>query len=142
MYRIIKNIFRINREEIFGEVEESVTMQDVELALKEKRPEWIVNPSKEGFEVRYHISKQLYAGVSEYQKIDIIENENFGRMMFLNNDAQIAESDGYDGHTTMSTLYSFPIIIFFIAENTSTADLCESSIFQFPTTSGVLSIHI
>ena len=95
MYRIIKNIFRINREEIFGEVEESVTMQDVELALKEKRPEWIVNPSKEGFEVRYRITKQLYAGVSEYQKIDIIENENFGRMMFLNNDAQIAESDGY-----------------------------------------------
>jgi spermidine synthase len=96
MYKIIKNIFRINREEVFGEIAESVTtIQDVKLEFKEKHPEWIVNPGKEGFEVRYYINKQLYAGVSNYQKIDIIENENFGRMMFLDNDAQIAESDGY-----------------------------------------------
>lgn len=95
MYRLIKNIFRINREEIIRETVESIAIQDVKPLLKEKYLEWIVNPGREGFEVRYHIGKQLYAGISDYQKIDIIENENFGRMMFLNNDAQIAESDGY-----------------------------------------------
>lgn len=70
-------------------------MQDIKPPFKEKYQGWIINPSREGFEVRYYINKRLYAGVSDYQKIDIIENENFGRMMFLNNDAQIAESDGY-----------------------------------------------
>jgi spermidine synthase len=58
-----------------------------------KHADWITGFSMTGLELRYHIKKKIFEKRSKYQKIDIIENEHFGRMLFLDNDLQIAESD-------------------------------------------------
>ena len=63
------------------------------LEIKEK--DWITSFSGCGFEIRYHINKRLLSKKSRYQHIDIIENENFGRMLFLDRDVQIAEKDAH-----------------------------------------------
>ena len=54
---------------------------------------WLTSLSDYGFEVSYHYTKKIYSKKSKYQMIDIIENENFGRMLFLDKDLQIAEYD-------------------------------------------------
>lgn len=61
------------------------------LTIKERN--WITTFSGYGFETRYHIKKSVLSRKLKYQKIDIIENENFGRMLFLDNELQIAEKD-------------------------------------------------
>lgn len=61
------------------------------LAIKERN--WITSFSGYGFETRYHIKKSILSKKLKYQKIDVIENENFGRMLFLDNKLQIAEYD-------------------------------------------------
>jgi len=48
-----------------------------------------------GFEIRYHAVKKLFSKRSRYQQIDVIENETFGRMLFLDKDVQIAEVDSH-----------------------------------------------
>lgn len=55
---------------------------------------WITDVSDTiGYDIRYHIEKRLLSTMSQYQQIDIIDNEIFGKLMFLNNDLQIAEYD-------------------------------------------------
>lgn len=57
--------------------------------------DWMTSFSSSGcgFEVRYHVVKKILSKRSKYQQIDIIENENFGRMLFLDRDVQISETD-------------------------------------------------
>ncbi|MFO8016755.1 MAG: adenosylmethionine decarboxylase [Candidatus Woesearchaeota archaeon] len=61
--------------------------------LNTNEKEWVVAFSSYGFETRYHVKKKVFLKDSEYQKIEIIDNEEFGRMLFLDNDLQVAESD-------------------------------------------------
>lgn len=56
---------------------------------------WMISESDLDFEIKYHIKKRLYEGKSDYQWIDVIENESFGRMLFLDRDLQIAEKDAH-----------------------------------------------
>lgn len=56
---------------------------------------WIISESDLDFEIKYHVKKKLYEGKSDYQWIDVIENESFGRMLFLDRDLQIAEKDAH-----------------------------------------------
>jgi spermidine synthase/S-adenosylmethionine decarboxylase proenzyme len=56
---------------------------------------WITSFSGTGFEVKYHIDKVLLSKRTRYQQLDIIENESFGRMMFLDKDLQISEKDAH-----------------------------------------------
>jgi len=57
---------------------------------------WITDDnSSAGFDVRYRIDRELYSGISRYQDIKVIENQDFGRMLFLDNDLQIAERDAH-----------------------------------------------
>ncbi len=56
---------------------------------------WITNFSANGFAVRYHVKKKLLDVESKYQHIEIIENDDFGRMLFLDKDLQVAESDAH-----------------------------------------------
>lgn len=63
--------------------------------LEIKHADWITGFSAVGFDVRYHVKKMLYSKRSEYQQIDVIENDNFGRILLLDKDLQIAESDAY-----------------------------------------------
>ncbi|MCR4417414.1 MAG: adenosylmethionine decarboxylase [Ignavibacteria bacterium] len=58
-----------------------------------KQDDWLTSRSEYGFEVKYHIQKILYSNKSSYQFIDVIENEHFGRMLFLDKDLQISEMD-------------------------------------------------
>ena len=57
--------------------------------------DWVTTFSGYGFEVRYHIIREILSRKSKYQQIDIIENENFGKMLFLDKDLQIAERDAH-----------------------------------------------
>jgi len=57
---------------------------------------WITDDTNlSGFDIRYHIEKEIFSGTSTYQNIRIIDNEDFGRMLFLDNDLQIAEKDAH-----------------------------------------------
>ncbi|MCK4851621.1 MAG: adenosylmethionine decarboxylase [Candidatus Omnitrophica bacterium] len=55
--------------------------------------EWIASASHYGFEIKYHIKKRLLSKKSKYQQIDVIENDDFGRILFLDKDVQVAEFD-------------------------------------------------
>jgi len=61
--------------------------------LETKQQDWITSCSSYGFEVRYHVKKKLFSKKSRYQQIDVIDNDSFGRMLFLDNDLQISEKD-------------------------------------------------
>jgi spermidine synthase len=61
------------------------------LEITEK--DWITSFSSLGYETRYHVKNFLFSRRSKYQQIDIIENDNFGRMLFLDRDLQISERD-------------------------------------------------
>lgn len=61
------------------------------LSLNQKN--WITSFSGTGFEVKYHIKKKLLSKRTRFQQLDIIENESFGRMMFLDKDLQITDKD-------------------------------------------------
>lgn len=54
---------------------------------------FILSPSKYGFEIKYQIKNKIFSKKTKYQQIDIIKNENFGRMFFLDGDLQCAEYD-------------------------------------------------
>lgn len=65
---------------------------------------WITDVSDTiGFDIRYHFKTKVLSTMSQYQQIDIIDNEIFGRMLFLNSDLQIAE---YDAHLYNESLVS------------------------------------
>ncbi|UCE05413.1 MAG: adenosylmethionine decarboxylase [bacterium] len=61
--------------------------------LEFSRSNSITSSTNYGFDVQYKIDNLLLRKTSKYHKIEVIENEQFGRMMFLNSDLQIAESD-------------------------------------------------
>ena len=55
---------------------------------------WITDVSDTiGFDIRYHFKTKVLSTMSQYQQIDIIDNEIFGKMLFLNSDLQITEYD-------------------------------------------------
>ncbi len=58
-----------------------------------RQEDWLTSRSEYGFEVRYHIKNMLYSNKSNFQFIDLIENEHFGKMLFLDKDLQISEAD-------------------------------------------------
>ncbi|MEA3470928.1 MAG: adenosylmethionine decarboxylase, partial [Thermodesulfobacteriota bacterium] len=63
---------------------------------------WITDDTgSAGFDIRYHIEKEIYSKLSKYQDIRIIDNETFGRMLFLDNDLQISEYDAHLYNTSM-----------------------------------------
>lgn len=61
--------------------------------IEMKQDDWLTSRSEYGFEVKYHIKKLLFSNKSAYQFIDVIENEHFGKMLFLDKDLQISEAD-------------------------------------------------
>ena len=63
--------------------------------IEVREQDWMTEFSTKGFDVRYHVAREIFRKRSRYQKIDIVENEDFGRMLFLDNDLQIAERDAH-----------------------------------------------
>ncbi|NKB24331.1 MAG: adenosylmethionine decarboxylase [Kiritimatiellae bacterium] len=74
-----------------------VLARGIPLEIKEQN--WITTSSGYGFETRYHVKENVLSQKLKYQQIDIIENENFGRMLFLDKELQIAEKDASLYHT-------------------------------------------
>lgn len=60
--------------------------------------------SKSAYDIRYHVSATHFQTRSEWQEIRIIENPSFGRMLFLDHELQIAESDGIYHQTLVTPL--------------------------------------
>lgn len=54
---------------------------------------WIVANTEYGFDLRYYADKRIFFANSKFQKIDIIENRNFGELMFLDNRLTFAENN-------------------------------------------------
>jgi len=71
--------------------------QTIEIArgnpLGINQKDWLAPSSIGSWGVRYRIKKIVLSKRSKFQQIDIIENQDFGRMLFLDNDLQISASD-------------------------------------------------
>jgi spermidine synthase/S-adenosylmethionine decarboxylase proenzyme len=61
--------------------------------LEIQQVNWITTSSSYGFGIKYHIKQNFLSKKTKYQQIDIIENENFGKMLFLDKELQTAEKD-------------------------------------------------
>lgn len=77
-----------------------------EISELEQERGWMSGSLFQGSIIKYHIKKKLFSKKSNYQQIDIIENDYFGKMLFLDYDLQIAENDA---HIYNSSLVS-PIV--------------------------------
>jgi spermidine synthase len=60
-----------------------------------EKSEYIVYEPYPGLHLAYHAKRFCFSGRSKYQKIDIIDNEAYGRMLFLDNNVQ---HTSYDAH--------------------------------------------
>ncbi len=63
--------------------------------LDKKETNLITTAAGNGFEIRYEVEKLLFSKKTDFQQLEIIENAVFGRMLFLDNDLQIADSDAH-----------------------------------------------
>lgn len=58
-----------------------------------KKSRYIIYRPYVGLHLAYHAKRFLFTGKSKYQKVDIIENEAYGRMLFLDSNVQHTEYD-------------------------------------------------
>ena len=66
------------------------------------RDQWADELHKQILLLRYKLRRKLYSGRSEYQKIDIVETEGFGRMLFNDGVAMLSERDEFVYHEMIS----------------------------------------
>jgi spermidine synthase len=57
------------------------------------KSEYIIYQPYPGLHLAYHAKKFIFSARSKYQKIDIIDNDAYGRMLFLDNNVQHTEYD-------------------------------------------------
>jgi len=58
-----------------------------------EKSKYIVYEPYRGLHLAYHAKRFCFSGRSRYQKIDIIDNDAYGRMLFLDHNLQHAEYD-------------------------------------------------
>lgn len=58
-----------------------------------KDTNWITNYTEHGFDIRYYVENLIYEHKTSHQLIEIIENQNFGRMLFIDRMLQTSEND-------------------------------------------------
>jgi spermidine synthase len=70
------------------------------MADSEKKPLglWVEEFHRDAMAVRYRVKRTLFSGESEYQQIDIVETEAYGRMLFNDSNAMISERDEFIYH--------------------------------------------
>ncbi|MGQ0548556.1 MAG: polyamine aminopropyltransferase [Armatimonadota bacterium] len=64
--------------------------------------EWITDPGGEGFAHTYRVDRLLYDGRSAFQRIRVIDNRDFGRMLILDDAVQTTERDEFIYHELLS----------------------------------------
>jgi spermidine synthase len=69
-----------------------------------QQPGLITDFSKAAFEISYHVQATCFHQRSLWQEIKVIDNPTFGRMLFLDQELQIAESDGIYHQTLVAPL--------------------------------------
>ncbi|MCH7590219.1 adenosylmethionine decarboxylase [PVC group bacterium] len=58
-----------------------------------KQQDWLVSFTTYGFEISYHIVKSYVSKKTAFRQIDLIENDSFGRMLFMDRDIRISDKD-------------------------------------------------
>jgi spermidine synthase len=74
-----------------GQVRRAELSRGAKIALLQ--PDLLTDVSPSAHDIRYHVQATLLQTRSHWQEIRIIENPRFGRMLFLDQELQIAESD-------------------------------------------------
>ncbi len=59
---------------------------------------WASENHQDILEMRYRISQVLFSGESDYQRIDIVEADGYGRMLFNDGQVMVSERDGFVYH--------------------------------------------
>ena len=69
-----------------GELAESMSVEGDEVCFK--KSQYVVYEPYRGLHLAYHAKKYVFSRQSKYQKIDIIDNDAYGRMLFLDGNVQ------------------------------------------------------
>jgi spermidine synthase len=72
-----------------------------------QQPGLITDFSKAAFEISYHVRATYLHERSAWQEIKVIDNPTFGRMLFLDQELQIAESDAIYHQTLVGPLQPY-----------------------------------
>jgi len=65
------------------------------LSVELIQKDYITDFTMSSFDIRYHIQQEILRQRTAYQQMVIIDNKDFGRMLFLDNELQIAEADAH-----------------------------------------------
>jgi len=68
-----------------------MSVRDDEICFKRSR--YIVYQPYMGLHLAYHVKRLCFSGQSKYQKVDIIDNEAYGRILLLDNNIQHTSYD-------------------------------------------------
>lgn len=88
------------RERLEPELVRSKTLtrgQSVELT----QADYLTDFSRSSFDIRYHISRDVLRLRTDFQQLAIIDNPDFGRMLFLDHELQIASADAHLYHAAL-----------------------------------------
>jgi spermidine synthase len=66
------------------------------------RDQWAEELHRQILQLRYKLRHVLFSGKSEYQRVDVVETEGFGRMLFNDGIAMLSERDEFVYHEMIS----------------------------------------
>ena len=64
--------------------------------------DWFEEKHEDYMKLSYKIKKSLFSGKSEFQQVDVIENEGFGKMLFNDELVMVSERDEFVYHDMIS----------------------------------------
>ncbi len=65
------------------------------LSIDLLQKDYITDFTRSGFNIRYHIEREIINQRTDYQHMVIVDNKEFGRLLFLDNELQVADSDAH-----------------------------------------------
>jgi spermidine synthase len=68
---------------------------------------WAEEMHQEQLGLRYRVRRTLYSGESDFQRIDVVETEGFGRMLFNDSIAMVSERDEWVYHEMIAHVPMF-----------------------------------
>jgi len=71
----------------------SIQMSDIGGKVCFDKSKYILYEPYRGLHLAYHVKRHCFSGRSEFQQIDIIDNDAYGRMLFLDHNLQHTEYD-------------------------------------------------
>ena len=74
---------------------------------KQRLELWAEELHQEQLGLRYKVRRTLYSGESDYQQIDVVETEGFGRMLFNDSIAMVSERDEWVYHEMIAHVPMF-----------------------------------